>query len=292
VTEDIDIITDHHVNFRCDRNGVQAWLYRDRGAGYYTDFACNIDFELQSTDGNMTLYYPWVLANLIDSMDDLRGSTDFIYVYWTESSAGAYRLRVREESGGTFTDEYVAATPPQWFYLIIKKYGTSFKAEVYSDAARTNLLTTLELTLHSDWDFRYNYACNTFIDNDAVVGVGQNHDYHFRKYVDPEPTHTAWGDEETGGATYEKTYLIDTLFQRLGIAESFGIDARFGAVVYEISRQIDAVFTRLGIVNPFDIDATLQRLDIIESAGIDTFLLLPPVVSTQDASGIGKGTPP
>ena len=66
--------------------------------------------------------------------------------------------------GATFTDTYTWGTWDTPYYPIITKNGTDLTCKIYSDSSRLTLLDTLNLTLHADHTFRYNFVANTWND--------------------------------------------------------------------------------------------------------------------------------
>lgn len=160
--------TANHVDWQDYRN-EDAYLYKDKGAGHFTDWEHKIDVKRLSVSGN-ALGWTWLLSNNVDDAKGLvTGAKTFIGAYLMRSGGIDY-LEIEECSSGTEYSTYYVISLNTWYYLTLQKVGTAFTCKVYSDSARTNLLTTLSLTLHGDWNFRYVFACDSWNTGSAIYG--------------------------------------------------------------------------------------------------------------------------
>jgi len=98
-------------------------------------------------------------------------------------------LRIEKKVGGSWSvvAEGTYSVPAGWYRIIAKVYGSSLKLEVYrEDGSLVGTLSATDTSLTSGY---------------GVIGVYKGTAYHdvyrIRKYVDPEPSHGAWGPEET-----------------------------------------------------------------------------------------------
>lgn len=155
-----------------DRN-AESYVYKDKGVGYFSgDFRILLTLRIvSSTQGAGNTASPLLLAN---NLDDLRpfiflGTHDCICLAF-EDGAGepTVNLELVEVSGGTKyagDTDFVLGVGSTYYLKLDRKesvgtYGAVY-CYIYSDSARTNLLCTMTLTLHSKQDLRYLYPlCN------------------------------------------------------------------------------------------------------------------------------------
>ena len=151
-----------HVDHLATRN-EDTYLYKDRGAGHFTDFAHKVHVKSELTQ-NWGVGAVWMLSNDLDDIYGLIGaSKDAIWVWFYRDANGNRLLCLYECDGGTcYAVSWTGPATNTWYFLTIEKSGTSLTCKIYSDSARTNLLDTLSLTLHHDYSFRYVFACNTY----------------------------------------------------------------------------------------------------------------------------------
>jgi hypothetical protein len=107
---------------------------------------------------------------------------NFLSVDFYSSTAFTIYLREYDATAGHTTDSYVGSLATV-YYLKIKRdeavgtYGTLY-CYIYSDSARTTLLDTLTVTLHtSKKDFQYIYGFNNSADASTnISGYSENLD--------------------------------------------------------------------------------------------------------------------
>ena len=158
----------NHIDFLFYRN-EDAYVYTDKGSEHFTNFSHNIQVRATTTthtqDG-----FTWVLSNDIDDFRGLyTGSKTAIGVELYASSGTLYMYLV-ETTGGAMYNISQTINVNTYYYLTITKSGTSLILYCYSDAARTNLLWQISLTLHGDWSFRYVFGCNTYNTGHNIYG--------------------------------------------------------------------------------------------------------------------------
>jgi hypothetical protein len=152
-----------HIDFQDYRN-EDTYLYKDMGTGYFINFTNFIDFKRVSYNNNPTVHID-VLANNLDDVYGFQTNHQpsiSIKCYITT----IYLLETCDTSPYGFASSSYEGIQDTWYYFKMVKSGTSLKLYIYDTVAHrlaggeTGLLATLTLTLHSNWSFRYIYACN------------------------------------------------------------------------------------------------------------------------------------
>jgi len=169
----ITVASATHVDFICYKT-EDARLYKDYGINHFGDFEHKIDVRLVSATGNSVNLWCHALTN---ELDDLKGLCDakktFVSCLRYQTTTEGRIFLWESYNGINYTQYYVLSGGGLnvWYYLTIKKSGTSLTCKIYSDSARTNLLATLSLTLQANHKFRYLHVCQTWNDGDASVGT-------------------------------------------------------------------------------------------------------------------------
>ena len=168
----LGIVGTDHLDFDAYRN-EDCYLYKDYGVDYFGDFDNHkVDIWLSRTSDSGSQGTVWMLSDDIDDVKGLKDANkDYIRVYVVYSDKLNQRIWLEEcYNGVTYVDDYFTDTfDYNWRYITIEKSGTSLICKIYSDSARTTLLDTLSLTLHTDHKFRNLFACNTY--NQGVADV-------------------------------------------------------------------------------------------------------------------------
>ncbi|GAH90054.1 unnamed protein product [marine sediment metagenome] len=193
--------THHHVDHAATRN-ESTYLYKDYGVEHFSDFkhyvAVRSDFAAVNGRGTV-----WMVANDVD--DVLRLSSEgktFLQIRLYRTDTQRVLAFYEWVAGFGIGDGKLDMLPDTWYYLVIEKIGTSLTVKIYGDAARTNLLKTLNITLRGDWKFRYIYACNTY--HYGTVPYLINNDIENLDLEPPPPpeTRTLTIKSMDGGTTY------------------------------------------------------------------------------------------
>lgn len=136
----------------------EAYCYDDKGAGHF-----NGNFEHLATNyldraENLAVSLTWALADGIGSRDDLESAGNkYLAIQLYRDSGGTYFHKLLEFDGTTrYVDNYVCSVDTP-YYDTIARSGSTLTCKIYSDAARTNLLDTLTLTLQAVETYRYVY---------------------------------------------------------------------------------------------------------------------------------------
>lgn len=170
-----------------------AYVYKDAGVAH---FAGNFEHWLETLIDDVNpaaTGQTWGYWGLSNNLDDFKGLYDgdfeLLVLLSAVTSVGVYRWYLREvDSGGNlYQDVWTAANEAAYedtllYWKVIRDesvgtYGTLY-AYMYSDAARTVLVDTLQVALHEKMDFRYvfggwSYDAN---DNDTITAYAQNLD--------------------------------------------------------------------------------------------------------------------
>ena len=150
--------TSTHVDFQPYRN-EKAYLYDDKGVGYFTDFEHLLDVKIVS--GELSSWGSfWMLANEIGSQDQINAGADSDHIFMYQYSANEFNI-AEWYDGMQYTNGFEGLSLGKTYYIIIKVLETSFTCEVYGDSVRTDLLYTLSLTLHKTYSLQYIYVANT-----------------------------------------------------------------------------------------------------------------------------------
>lgn len=174
-------VTTNHIDAILPRDS-DVYVYKDKGAGFFTDFEHFVDVLCDSAE-TLSLGYIWALTNELDDIAGLNGaSKTSMHVSFYYSIEEGYKLRISETHGGSYywdDDAYVYSLDTT-YYLLISKSGTTFTCKVYSTKADrdgdtgSNLLKTLTMTLQADHSFQYIHGVQTYnsgLDKDLVVDV-------------------------------------------------------------------------------------------------------------------------
>jgi hypothetical protein len=158
-----------------------AYVYLDKGAGHFGDFTHLVDVFPSST----SLYAgwqaaQWMLSNSVDSMSNLiANGNDFMAVYFEAVQPGqtAYWWRFVSKNYGTYswqdTGQNIGGGTKR--YLKIVRSGSTITIYIYSDVARTILVTSFGGTCETT-TYRYVYGWNDYQNGVAVGGYVENLD--------------------------------------------------------------------------------------------------------------------
>lgn len=163
--------TAYHVDFQPYRN-EDAYLYKDKGASYFMEFTHYLEITVVSGQ-NYFQGHPWALTNEVDDINGLKtaGKTFIDIQIYKSTESNQARIYIDKCDAGVYTSSsYYLLTYGTKYYLKIVRTGTSLTLYIYSDFARSNLLSTLTLTTDIGWSFRYVFAANTWNSNNTYYG--------------------------------------------------------------------------------------------------------------------------
>lgn len=161
--------TAYHIDFDAYRD-EDAYVYKDYGVGHFTDFQHLVDVEIMTVT-NYGKGIVWCLSNLVDDIKGIRdASGDYLSV--TLDQSGLNRIYITECDAGTqYNNIYTGINVSQPYYLTLNVSSTDFMCRIYFDSERTNLLDSLNLTLHNTYSFRYIFGCNTLNSGTSTVHI-------------------------------------------------------------------------------------------------------------------------
>lgn len=268
---------------------VDEYLYANKGTDHFDDFEHLIDVNLIGGAGD-GLYAVWALWNVLDD-------------YWGAHSANEHGIGVviqnagnkiflmESHSGTLYNTEYYGITPGTTYYLTIEKIGTTLTCKIYSDSARTNLLDTLQYTLHASTKWCYLYSAQSWNDGAVAKAVSG---YCENLYLSRSVPHGSWGtedyfivtlygvyDEDLGTlkspnerAVNVTTYFTDgtppDTFEVNGtLTRSYGSTPAY--LVFAVSKERQYWITdgeKNIVVYIFDADLTTYTIEFLDLAGI------------------------
>ncbi|KKN75035.1 hypothetical protein LCGC14_0385370 [marine sediment metagenome] len=151
----------------------EAYVWKDKTAGFFDgDFTHYLTIRVTAdlSESNAQFNY-WALANVVDEWKGIEdASEDMLAIAHSHpTSPDRIELNVIEVDGGARygSVDYVMTLNTNYYLKIVRDesvgtYGTIY-CYIYSDAARTTLLATISVTLHSSKkDFRYIYGVMTY----------------------------------------------------------------------------------------------------------------------------------
>lgn len=144
--------------------GGETYVYKDYGAGYFTDFVHKFNINIQAETGTYNFLAGIAYANgLGDAGTHYSNNWDWLgfAVYDDNTLVECFQLR-EVENGNQHVSNYYTITVGNDYWIEITKSGTSVDAKIYSDSGFSNLLDTLELTLQADHSFHYIQAVSGF----------------------------------------------------------------------------------------------------------------------------------
>jgi len=145
------------------RNEV-AYVYYDKGAGYFGNFKHKIDVRCTAY-ANEAEWNVWALANDLGAKIPLYNGNKPLFGVNVYKGA-TLTLRLFEYNRpDTLPNYYYANTFTMslntTYYLTIERSGTTLTCKIYSNSARTNLLATLTISGVQTTTFRYVYAAQS-----------------------------------------------------------------------------------------------------------------------------------
>ena len=168
-----------------------AYRYWDKGVNYFNgDFTHLVD-SIISSAGYGGIVTNWAVANDIGDLVTIIGAG--------KSSLSVYKYRLlggqvehvllETDNGSQYSISYIDIAAPVTRYLKVVRdeavgsFGTVY-LYIYTDIARTNLLATLSVALHtSKKDYRYIYAVQSYNSGDAINIVGRNENLDLQEIV-------------------------------------------------------------------------------------------------------------
>jgi len=196
-----------HVEAKTYQNET-AYLYKDKGANHFADFTHYVDVQFLDESG-LGWTYPWALMNTIENIKackDNHHNAIYLRLY------GYTYLELMESYNGTEYYQYCYIDMNTWYYLTIQKNGTSLTCKIYTDSARTNLLTTLSLTLHNNDNYEFVFVANTY--NQGSASWGRSYTDNLDLCEEAPPTSKSFAD--SGGVSD----VFNNPFRAMGFSDT------------------------------------------------------------------------
>lgn len=163
------------VTFGTLTRSTTTYAYKDyKPNAFGGNFTIDFDFRLSSaTSGGFV-----DLVTLNNALSEAGSSSNYLKCGFA-NFGGAYRLRLIEESGGVFLDEYVMPNLNRLYCRFVRDesvgtYGTAYLYIATSSANRNTetWVDTLTITLKSFQDFRYMQVSTSLNDSNSGVVSG------------------------------------------------------------------------------------------------------------------------
>lgn len=155
----INVYSSSCVYTNMDRD-VDAWLYYDYGENTITDYILEFRWNYTTTTVNAISVFA-CMSNYIDDVIYMYNNhidTIFLLTY-----TSPLQFRIYEYYDGTNYNSVCFYPSIQTNYWIrVLRYGTSYSVEVYNDEDYSNLNSYKNLTLHSNYSFRYLMFINSY----------------------------------------------------------------------------------------------------------------------------------
>ena len=283
-----------------DRTDNNIYLYRDYGVDYFDDFVHEFELYVDSAPPSAGPLVLVMVTCYTDGLGDwiaLRGaSTDqiAIVVASTNDEAG-YRIQMRESFAGSDENTLGAVEFDEdtIYYLRAIKEGTMWRASIFDDAARTNLLENVTLTLDADHKLRYHLPPQSPDFPTSKVHTG---------YINNFWMGDTGGGFETDGYFITDNYLNYTTGNSLTLLTNSTIPASTSLTV-QFSNDNATWFDNHGNVGSTEIEADFFAIDLRDLNYSDIYsiynftgntistpiLYQSRLITTNGTAGVGQG---
>ncbi len=142
-------------DFHAIDDGDRVWL--DAGAGNIGDFIVYYDLFVSKIASSTSPANKGVIVGVSQQLDDVRDATDQTYTMLRSLGGGVnYAIHlVSERSGANTVQASGTLTAGTWYYIIFSKTGVDLGVYIYSNEARTVLVTSAEIEATGDDTNRY-----------------------------------------------------------------------------------------------------------------------------------------
>ena len=169
----------NHIDIKTNR-GYDDYVYKDKGSGHFTNFEHKIDFYI-ATMASLGKVGVYAVANDIDDFNHFV-LANIKTQAGNFTSAPYYRLYFMAYDGANSYSNYLAISLTTWYYLRIKKDGTSVRLRIWTsntdrdndDIGAASYVGAVEFTLSQDCNFQYIYPCGSW--NTGNIGYEVNTD--------------------------------------------------------------------------------------------------------------------
>jgi len=201
-------------NKRINVNGLtrneDAYIYRPLSIGATDGIRYFFAAQLNS-ESDRSGEFESGFASVVDDVYALKGGAG----EWLGTRIYNYQSRlslVTDDQGNHITG---ASLDTVYYYTIIRDQNGNIKMHIYTDRDRTSEVSGSPVTLaNPEQDaFSYFFAINSYNSGDTYAAYG----YLFgpiwvTKYIDPEPSHGAWGAEEVLSVEYSASATVSINF--------------------------------------------------------------------------------
>lgn len=152
---DLTVAT-YRVDYDTMRRDASAYLYKDYGAGNFTDFEIQFEMEITAA-GNQANNMIAGVSNTVGTLSDHDSAGDGLVIVGYNSGASALGLYLIDYPTLN-NDSYITASASiSLLYCTLTRSGTTATLDLYSDASRTTLVDSLSVTCATT-AYRYLYA--------------------------------------------------------------------------------------------------------------------------------------
>jgi hypothetical protein len=162
------------ISFAALASNETAYVYKDMGAGGIAgNYSYNVNVICTGMTGTSMKVVFWSASNTLGEAQSCAGGHTHSLYFWSNTPS----IYMEEDTtGGNYNTGYTYATHKEYFITITRNtavgtYGTIY-AYIYADEDRTDLLTTLTLTLHENVNYRYLYALQSANIPTTATGTG------------------------------------------------------------------------------------------------------------------------
>lgn len=140
---------------------TSTYLYKDFGAAYFAgDFSFDFECKIVDFSANYAGCLTMALNNAVQDYQAAYNAAGYVQGVYVAYSSGCQIFLHELHAGSQYNSGTFGATANTNYYMTFRRnasagtFGTLY-LDIYSDAARTALITTLSLVLHSNTSFRY-----------------------------------------------------------------------------------------------------------------------------------------
>jgi len=162
-------VTEHQRDYQ-----DETWVVKDKTADHFSsDFTHTIKLMITAKSGEFPLFMPWLIANQVDSWDDIRSESDDdqdLSIYNDK-----FRIGVVENGGYTHSDTANSYTQDVQYYITVERDDDGgvnntgrltmriHTVNYYGEAGSVELETeTVDCAAGQQNDFQYIYAVNGY----------------------------------------------------------------------------------------------------------------------------------
>jgi hypothetical protein len=174
VDENADVtVTRPKIAFDTMRRDATTYVYYDFGADYFDDYIIYYEQAISYSE-NTALHFLGT-SNTIGSLQERDTANDGLHMFMQNLSGNLYHA-AQDYSNDNVDSDALSGSTRALSYCIIKRVGTTFTAELYSDAARTTLVASASITCETDAHRYLTWGSRgqTVADTETISGYVQN----------------------------------------------------------------------------------------------------------------------